>query len=143
MATFCNWYWSLWSVSNENKTLKRGRMTLRIEPEPLECWCQDFLLEINKCIISQPNYKSIWLRVNELVLKCQSNKSYQISEITSLPVKFLWLSLSKLINSIKTRCQSLHCDYVIAYKQEIRAPKLNTRFCYVYLSADSFPLHAQ
>lgn len=46
-------------------------MTLRIEPEPLECWCQDFLLEINKCIISQPNYKSIRLRVNELVLKCQ------------------------------------------------------------------------
>lgn len=89
-------------------------MTLRIEPEPLECWCKDFLLEINKCIISQPNYKSIRLRVKELVLKCPLNKHYQISEITSLPVKFLWLSFSKLINSIKTRCQSLHCDYVIA-----------------------------
>lgn len=46
-------------------------MTLRIEPEPLECWCQDYLLEINKCIISQPNYKSIRFRVKELVLKCQ------------------------------------------------------------------------
>lgn len=118
-------------------------MTLRIELEPLECWCQDFLLEINKCIIAQPNYKSIRFRVKELVLKCQLNKSYQISEITSLPVKFFRLSFSKLINSIKTRCQSLHCDYVIAYKQEIRAPKLNTRFSHVYLSADSYPLHAQ
>lgn len=68
----------------KTKHLKRGRMTLRIEPEPLECWCQDFLLEINKCIIAQPNYKSIRLRVNELVLKCQLNKSYQISEITCL-----------------------------------------------------------
>lgn len=58
-------------------------MTLRIEPEPL-----DFLLEINKCIISQPNYKSIRFRVKELVLKSQLSKSYQISEITSLPVKF-------------------------------------------------------
>lgn len=101
-------------------------MTLRIELEPLECWCQDFLLEINKCIISQPNYKSIRLRVKELVLKCPLNKPYQISEITSLPVKFFRLSFSKLINSIKTRCQSLHCDYVIAYKKEIRASKLNT-----------------
>lgn len=124
-------YWSLWSVSNENKTLKRGRLTFRIEPEPLECWCQDYLLEINKCIIAQPNYKSIRFRVKELVLKCQLNKSYQISKITSLPVKFLWLSFSKLINSIQTRCQSLHCNNVITYKKEIRAPKLNTRFSYV------------
>lgn len=42
-------------------------MTLRIEPEPLECWCQDYLLEINKCIIAQPNYKSIRFRVKELI----------------------------------------------------------------------------
>lgn len=51
------------SQMKKNKTLKMSRMTFRIEPEPLEYWCLDFLLEINKCIISQPNYNSVRLRV--------------------------------------------------------------------------------